>query len=60
MLGIESLKDFNQALLQKLRWRFKNYEDALWVKVIKVIQGIEVGFGVDGNSCKIQGLWAMV
>nr|GEW43416.1 hypothetical protein [Tanacetum cinerariifolium] len=43
-LEVGSLKAFNLALLQKWRWRFVNNSELLWVKLMKVIHGLEAGF----------------
>nr|GEW78569.1 RNA-directed DNA polymerase, eukaryota, reverse transcriptase zinc-binding domain protein [Tanacetum cinerariifolium] len=44
-LRVGSLKAFNLALLQKLRWRLVNNLDVLWAYVIKAIHGIDAGNG---------------
>ncbi|GJW62013.1 hypothetical protein Tco_0111348 [Tanacetum coccineum] len=54
-LNIGSLKSFNLALLQKWRWRWFSFPNALWVKVIKAIHGQEGGF--DTYGCKFNGIW---
>nr|GEW35019.1 RNA-directed DNA polymerase, eukaryota, reverse transcriptase zinc-binding domain protein [Tanacetum cinerariifolium] len=43
-LGIGSLKAFNQALLQKWRWRLHSNPNQLWFHVIKSIYGEDAGF----------------
>ncbi|GJV59135.1 RNA-directed DNA polymerase, eukaryota, reverse transcriptase zinc-binding domain protein [Tanacetum coccineum] len=57
-LNIGSLKSFNLALLQKWRWRWFSFPNALWVKVIKAIHGQEGGF--DTYGCKFNGIWARI
>ncbi|GJS80587.1 RNA-directed DNA polymerase, eukaryota, reverse transcriptase zinc-binding domain protein [Tanacetum coccineum] len=57
-LGINSLKSFNLALLQKWHWRMHYNPNVLWVKVIKAIHGQEGGFFHHG--CKTNGLWAKI
>nr|GEY66983.1 probable serine/threonine-protein kinase WNK9 [Tanacetum cinerariifolium] len=52
-LNIGCLKAFNLALLQKWCWRMYSFPNALWVKVIKVLNGQEGGF--DNHSCKFNG-----
>ncbi|GJU48519.1 RNA-directed DNA polymerase, eukaryota, reverse transcriptase zinc-binding domain protein [Tanacetum coccineum] len=57
-LNIGSLKSFNLALLQKWRWRWLSFPNALWVKVIKAIHGQEGGFDTYGckfNACRVIG-----
>lgn len=49
-LGIDSLKSFNRALIQKWCWRFISNPNLLWVKVIKALHGQESGF--DHHGCK--------
>ena len=53
-LNIGSLKSFNLALLQKWRWRMFSNPNALWVRVIKALHGLEGGF--DHNGCKHNSL----
>nr|GEX81130.1 RNA-directed DNA polymerase, eukaryota, reverse transcriptase zinc-binding domain protein [Tanacetum cinerariifolium] len=57
-LGVESLKAFNLDLLQKWRWRLITKPDSLWVKVIKAVHGVEVGF--DEKGCYTNGTWANI
>ncbi|GJW68358.1 RNA-directed DNA polymerase, eukaryota, reverse transcriptase zinc-binding domain protein [Tanacetum coccineum] len=57
-LGIESLKSFNLALLQKWRWRMISNAKALWVKVIKAFHGQEGGFGLNDNTSN--GVWSKI
>ncbi|GJY58035.1 hypothetical protein Tco_0457927 [Tanacetum coccineum] len=57
-LNIGSLKSFNLALLQKWRWRWFSFPNALWVKVIKVIHEQEGGF--DTYGCKFNGIWVRI
>lgn len=49
-LGIESLKSFNLALIQKWRWRLHTNPNLLWVKVIKELHGQKGG--LDHHGCK--------
>ncbi|GJX02021.1 RNA-directed DNA polymerase, eukaryota, reverse transcriptase zinc-binding domain protein [Tanacetum coccineum] len=57
-LGVESLKSFNLALLLKWRWRLVSNPNALWVSIIKAIQGGDVGLGTSG--CFTNGVWAAI
>ncbi|GJZ72957.1 RNA-directed DNA polymerase, eukaryota, reverse transcriptase zinc-binding domain protein [Tanacetum coccineum] len=57
-LNIGSLKSFNLALLQKWRWRWFSFPNAIWVKVIKAIHGQEGGF--DTYGCNFNGIWARI
>nr|GEZ65918.1 RNA-directed DNA polymerase, eukaryota, reverse transcriptase zinc-binding domain protein [Tanacetum cinerariifolium] len=57
-LNIGSLKSFNLTLLQKWRWRWFSFPNALWVKVIKATHGQEGGF--DTYGCKFNGIWARI
>nr|GFA27916.1 RNA-directed DNA polymerase, eukaryota, reverse transcriptase zinc-binding domain protein [Tanacetum cinerariifolium] len=54
-LGIGSLKAFNQALLQKWRWRLQSNLNQLWVYVIKSIYGEDAGFDHIPSTAK--GTW---
>nr|GEX47874.1 putative RNA-directed DNA polymerase, eukaryota, reverse transcriptase zinc-binding domain protein [Tanacetum cinerariifolium] len=51
-LGIGSLKAFNQAFLQKWRWRLNSNPKLLWVQVLKAIYGEDVGFAHLASSTK--------
>ncbi|GKE38114.1 RNA-directed DNA polymerase, eukaryota, reverse transcriptase zinc-binding domain protein [Tanacetum coccineum] len=57
-LGIGSLKAFNQAFLQKWRWRLNSNPKLLWVQVIKAIYGEDVGFVHLASTTK--GVWANI
>ncbi|GJW70476.1 putative RNA-directed DNA polymerase, eukaryota, reverse transcriptase zinc-binding domain protein [Tanacetum coccineum] len=57
-LGIGSLKAFNFALIQKWRWRFTTNPNLLWVKLIKVIHGIEAGF--NGKGYATTRVWSSI
>ncbi|GKC14972.1 putative RNA-directed DNA polymerase, eukaryota, reverse transcriptase zinc-binding domain protein, partial [Tanacetum coccineum] len=57
-LGVGSLKAFNLALLQKWRWRLVNKPDLLWVRIIKVVHGMEAG--LDEKGCYTKGIWAQI
>nr|GEV33431.1 RNA-directed DNA polymerase, eukaryota [Tanacetum cinerariifolium] len=54
-LEVGSLKAFNLALLQIWHWRFVNNSELLWVKLMKAIHGLEVGF--DGKDCYTHDTW---
>ncbi|GKB31200.1 hypothetical protein Tco_0870601, partial [Tanacetum coccineum] len=54
-LGIGSLKAFNQALLQKWRWRLHSNPNQLWVHVIKAVYGEDAGFDHIPSTAK--GIW---
>ncbi|GJV51919.1 putative RNA-directed DNA polymerase, eukaryota, reverse transcriptase zinc-binding domain protein [Tanacetum coccineum] len=47
---IDSLKAFNLDLLQKWRWQFVYNPDSLWVRVIKVIHGVDADLDLKGCS----------
>ncbi|GJR96841.1 40S ribosomal protein S13 [Tanacetum coccineum] len=55
-LGFGNLHSFKLALIQKRHWCLVNQPNQLWVKLIKSIHGLEVGF--DENGYYMQGLWA--
>ncbi|GKB71667.1 RNA-directed DNA polymerase, eukaryota, reverse transcriptase zinc-binding domain protein [Tanacetum coccineum] len=57
-LGIGSLKAFNQAFLQKWRWRLNSNPKLLWVQLIKAIYGEDVGFVHLASTTK--GVWANI
>ncbi|GKB57874.1 hypothetical protein Tco_0914060, partial [Tanacetum coccineum] len=49
-LGVDSLKAFNFALLQKWRWRLFQNPLALWVQLVKAIHGSEGGYDQKGHQ----------
>lgn len=55
-LNVGSLRGKNWALLGKWWWRFRVEVDALWVKVVKSIHGIDEGW-LDGVYHGEGGVW---
>ena len=57
-MGIDSLKSFNLALLQKWHLRFISNPKLLLVKAIKALHAQEGGF--DHHGCKTNGVWGKI
>ncbi|GKB33550.1 RNA-directed DNA polymerase, eukaryota, reverse transcriptase zinc-binding domain protein [Tanacetum coccineum] len=57
-LDVGSLKAFNKAILLKWRWPLFQNLNALWVHMVKAIQGDEAG--VDLRGCQTNGVWASI
>ncbi|GJX99271.1 hypothetical protein Tco_0356290 [Tanacetum coccineum] len=57
-LDVGSLKAFNKAILLKWRWPLFQNLNALWVHMVKAIQGDEAGVDLRGYQTK--GVWASI
>ncbi|GKB95821.1 hypothetical protein Tco_0981958 [Tanacetum coccineum] len=57
-LDVGSLKAFNKAILLKWRWPLFQNLNALWVHMVKAIQGDEAG--VDLRGYQTNGVWASI
>lgn len=55
-LGIGILKAFNQSLLQKWMWQLINNDYILLVRLIKTIDGDDIGLGDDTRGYKRSGV----
>ncbi|GKA00426.1 RNA-directed DNA polymerase, eukaryota, reverse transcriptase zinc-binding domain protein [Tanacetum coccineum] len=59
-LGIGSLYSFNQALIQKWRWRFFNNPHSLWVRLLTSIHGDIDDAASFYNHVGSQGVWGRI
>ncbi|XP_021979487.1 uncharacterized protein LOC110875597 [Helianthus annuus] len=56
-LGLGDLQSLNWALTAKWFWRFKNNDDALWVKVVQAIHGSDFNNDLVPVNNQVNGIW---